>query len=96
MTGGDWTVCWGEVFQIYRAAGSGRVRAGDIVGFYYPHQPGHWLGCPGANCAKFDCPGFPTSAHGFASVDHWIRYWGEVFRVYANGKSYGTVINSGG
>ena len=86
---------FGEVFRIYRAAGSGHVRAGDVVGFYYPHQAGHWLGCPGANCFKADCPEFPTSAHGFASEDHWIRCWGEAFRVYTNGKSYGTVINSG-
>ena len=95
MTGGDWTACWGEVFRIYRAAGSGHVRAGDIVGFYYPYQPGFWLGCAGANCAKSDCPGSPTTAHGFASEDHWVRCWGEVFRIYANGKSSGTVINSG-
>ena len=86
---------WGEVFRIYRAAGSGHVRAGDIVGFYYPYQPGFWLGCAGANCAKSDCPGSPTTAHGFASEDHWVRCWGEVFRIYANGKSSGTVINSG-
>ena len=71
------------------------MRAGDIVGFYYPYQPGFWLGCAGANCANSDCPGSPTTAHGFASEDHWVRCWGEVFRVYANGKSSGTVINSG-
>ena len=93
--GNDWINCYGEVFQIYRASGPGRVRVGDLVGLYYPHQAGHWLGCPYEDCYKATCPGIPTITYGFASQDHWFRCFGEVFRIYANGKGNGAVINSG-
>ena len=95
MRGTDWTFCFGEVFRIYRASGSGLVRVGDLVGLYYPHQSGRWLGCRGVNCAKDTCPGQPTTTHGFASHEHWYRCWGEVFIIYSKGKSDGTIINDG-
>ena len=97
MTGDDWNTCHGEIFQIYRARGPGQVRAGDLVGLHYPNIPGKWLGCPGTTkgCEKTSCPGQPTIAHGFATLDNWFRCWGEVFRIYANGKNEGAVIKSG-
>ena len=97
MMGNDWDTCYGEVFQIYRASGPGRVRVGDLVGLYYPNLPGKWFGCPGIGrgCVKTICPGHPTIAHGFAAQDNWYRCWGEVFRIYTNGKRNGDVINSG-
>ena len=95
MTGSDWTRCWGEVFQIYRASGPGQVRVGDLVGLHYPHESGRWLGCPGSNCFKAACPGHPTTTYGFASQEHWYWCFGEVFKVYAKGKSNGAIINAG-
>ena len=92
MTGNDWTFCFGEVFKIYRASGPGQVHVGDLVGLYYLRER-KWLGCRGVNCTKDTCPGQPTTAHGFASEDHWYRCCGEVFRIYATGKSDGTIIN---
>lgn len=91
----DWRRCWGEVFRIYRAAGPGQIRVGDLVGIYYLNEDGRWLGCAGPYCAKATCPGRPTTENGFASRDHWYRCWGEVFRIYANDKNDTTVINYG-
>ena len=94
MMGSDWTNCWGEVFQIYRANGLGQVRVGDLVGLYYPREGGRWFGCGGSSCAKATCPGYPTTTYGFANQESWFRCWGEVFKIYARGKALGSVINS--
>ena len=94
MTGSDWTNCWGEVFRIYRAAGPGPVRAGDVVGIYYPRENGKWLGCAGSTCLKATCPGNPSTAHGFQTCDRWFKCWGEVFKIYAKRKGINAVINS--
>ena len=93
MTGEDWTTCSGLVFQIYRASGPGQVHVGDLVGLYFPNESGKWLGCREDNCAKHTCPGQPTTAHGFASQEHWYRCCGEVFKIYSKGKSDGALIN---
>ena len=95
MTGSDWTTCWGEVFQVYRASGPGQIHVGDLVGLHYPRGSIKWLGCRGVNCTKDTCPGQPTTAHGFASHEHWYRCWGEVFKIYSKNKSDGTIINDG-
>ena len=94
MTGSDWANCWGEVFQIYRLAGPGPVRVGDLVGLHYPHLYAHWLGCAGNKCAKAVCPGHPTIELGFRKQDYWLACWGEVFAIYAKGKSLNSEINS--
>ena len=95
ISGSDWTNCFGEVFQIYRAAGPGAVQVGDLVGLHYPRQPGHWLGCPGNQCDKRTCPGSPTTAHGFSSDEKWYICCGEVFKIYAEEKNVGDTINTG-
>ena len=95
MSGTDWTNCHGEVFKIYRASGPGQVRVGDLVGLYYPNVANQWLGCSGTTCPRSSCPGQPTTTHGFASEEHWYTCCGEVFKIYANGKSDCAVINSG-
>ncbi len=92
--GSDWNNCWGEVFEIYRAAGPGAVRVGDLVGLHYPRQRGNWLGCAGSHCVKATCPGHPTTAYGFANTDRFFQCYGEVFRIYARGKGSGAIINS--
>ena len=93
MSGDDWTNCAGEVFKIYRASGTGAVRVGDLVGIYYPLESGRWLDCSSDNCAKGTCPGTPTTAHGFATHEHWFTCWQSVFKIYAKGKSNGAIIN---
>lgn len=94
MSGNDWTNCWGEVFEIYRKEGPGDVKSGDTVGFYYPRQGGTWLGCGGSNCAKANCPGYPTTHDGFRDQASWHNCWGEVFKIFARGKPTGSIINS--
>jgi len=91
MSVSDWNNCWGEVFQIYRANGAGKVQVGDLVGLYYPREAGRWLGCAGSKCAKATCPGLPTTLHGFAASEDWYRCWGEVFKIYVKGKTSGPV-----
>ena len=88
--------CWGEVFELYRQSGPGTFCVGDMVGIHYPHQSGWWLGCPGGtDCGKFDCPGTPTSTYGFKDSSTWDACWGEVFHIYAMGKSFGNPIIEG-
>ena len=94
MRGSDWTDCWGEVFRIYRASGRGWIRVGDLVGLYYPRESGIWVGCSLSTCRMATCPGQPTAAYGFASQEQWFTCWGEVFKIYANGKNEGSIINS--
>ena len=94
MAGSDWTNCQGEVFQIYRAAGQGTVRVGDLVAFYFPQSEGNWLGCAGSSCKKATCPGNPSIAHGFSTADKWHKCGGEVFGIYAKGKANGEIVNS--
>ena len=89
----EWAFCWAEVFQIYRARGRGAVRVGDVVGVHYPHELGKWLGCVGGNCGRYTCPGIPSTTHGFHSQDKWTLCPGEVFRIYAQGKREGSIIN---
>ena len=91
MDGIDWNNCPADVYQIYRFRGLGSVRVGDIIGLYYP--PGrNWFSMAGGTGHGASCPGTPTSAYGFADEDKWLRCYGEVFRIYARGKSSGAVI----
>lgn len=95
FVGNDWIRCAGEVFQVYRADGPGEIHVGDLVGIFYPHKFTTWLGCSGSECQKSTCPGKPTATYGFATHDRWSTCSGEVFKIYANGKSDKTVINLG-
>ena len=94
MEGGDWTNCWGEVFRIYRLHGPGTVAVGDLVGIYYPRESGKWLGCAGSLCGKAGCPGQPTTEYGFENPEKWFQCYGEVFKIYARGKSLGEPIEA--
>ena len=67
---------------------------GDVVGIYYPCEPGKWMGCGGSNCAKSTCPGTPTTAYGFHNSENWFRCYGEAFKIYARGKSLGSAITA--
>lgn len=91
MEGDDWTNCWGEVFHIYRMNGPGSVTVGDVIGLFYPRE-GNWFSMAGGVGHKNPCPGSPTNASGFENEDNWFHCWGEVFRIYARGKSIGQII----
>ena len=92
ISGSEWN-CWGEVFRFYRTRGPGAVRVGDVVGVYYPREPGKWLGCAGGNCVKATCPGRPSNTYGFQNSEKWTVCPGEVFVIYAQGKTVGSTIN---
>ena len=93
IEGNDWERCSGEVFRIYRKEGPGPVRVGDTVGIYYTPR-GRWFGCSGPFCqARAGCPGIPTQSHGFNNPHLWLRCSGEVFEIYARGKSVGSLIS---
>ena len=90
----DFNHCFGEVFQIYRPS-PGDIRSGDLVALHYPQQHAKWLGCLGNVCHKEGCPGHPSTQYGFSREDRWYQCNGEVYRIFAYGKSTGAIINSG-
>ena len=91
MEGGNWNNCQADVYRIFRMNGPGPVMVGDAVGLYYP--PGNdWFSIAGGTGHRNPCPGSPTSCNGFANEDKWLICFGEVFRIYARGKSSGAVI----
>ena len=92
MEGSDWEDCPADVYQIYRRNGPGSVRVGNVIGLYHPHN-GHWFSMFDGTGHRDPCPGTPTSADGFESADKWEACSGEVFRIYARGKSNRDVIN---
>ena len=91
MTLDDWKTCYGEVFQIYRRSGPGPVSAGDEVGLYYPEES-KWLGCSAGNCGHSTCPGTPSVVYGFQDAERWKTCTGDVFNIYAAGKTAGATI----
>ena len=92
MEGIDWDNCPADVYQIYRRNGPGTVNVGDTIGLHHP-SGGQWFSAFGGTGHRNPCPGTPTTGHGFKAADRWVRCFGEVFRIYARGKSSGDVIN---
>ena len=91
ITEADKMGCRGERFRIYRASGPGIVRAGDLIGIYYPYGSS-WLGCAGSECVRASCPGTLSTTYGFQDIERWYRCYGEVFKIYARGKGIGDAI----
>jgi hypothetical protein len=89
--GADWTKCWGEVFQLYRALGPGNIVVGDFVGLYYKRE-GKWFSMLNGKGLKSTCPGSPNSQSGFSELEKWFICGGEVFQIYAKGKGLGAEI----
>ena len=85
--------CLGEVFTIYSKTASGHnIKVGDKVALYY-RRTGKWFGCWQNYCgSRYLCPGTPNYFYGFANALKWTQCWGEVFTIYAYGKSYGQSI----
>ena len=93
MEGEDWTNCWGEVFEIYRASGPGEVLVGDVVGLHYPRERGRWFSMDGEIGHKDPCPGTPNNTNGFEDTEKWYQCCDEVFKIYTRGKSIGETID---
>jgi len=81
------------VFKIYKDGG-GYIRVGNKVGLYYPSKR-KWFSCADSNCDAKSCPGAPNWYYGFASREKWGQCTGEVFQIYAYGKSFGAAIKDG-
>ena len=79
--------CRGEVFQIYRAAGAGQIKTGDVVGFYFPLKQ-RWIRA-GNPSDLAPCPGVPHNSNHRMN----LRCVGELFRIYARGKGTGQPID---
>ena len=90
----DWTRCPGEVLAIYRMKGPGPVLSGDTVGIYYPNGK-TWFSMSSGRGHKDSCPGVPNINTGFNRDSLWVKCWGDVFTVYAKGKSDGDQITRG-
>ena len=93
MRGNDWSSCYKNVFQIFRAKGYGDVRVGDLVGLYLIRETGKWFGCRATLCAKNTCPGAARYKYGFNTPELWYRCYGSVFQIYAHGKQLGDTVN---
>ena len=74
--------------------GAGAVHSGDTVGIYYPREK-NWFSMFQGRGHKSPCPGSPNINTGFNKEYLWFECWGEVFIVYAKGKSNGEQIKAG-
>ena len=94
--GSDWDYrCRGEVFQIYKPT-PGEIRSRDLIGLYYPLQPGNWLGCQGFECKKKEtCPGHSSIHYGFETRENWLRYYKNVYKIFAFEKGNGAPLYLG-
>ena len=86
MDTNDWSNCNANVYEIYRKDGLGSVVVGDVIGLYKRHAK-HWYSLYGGSAHGATCPGTPTTANGFENDEKWFNCPGEVFKIYARGKS---------
>ena len=84
--------CWGEDFQIIGEGTSlTSIKSGQRIRLRYLREH-KWLGCPSnVNCDKRTCPGTTSQGGNFANN----RCWGEIFIIYARGKTNGQTIYNG-
>ena len=83
--------CNGEVFQII---GDGTthhsIKAGQQIRLRFVRDSKSWMGCFHNNrCDRRSCPGTTSQATDFN------RCRGEIFRIYARGKTNGQIIYDG-
>jgi hypothetical protein len=83
--------CSGEIFRMYKRRGSGTIRIGDEVGLYYLGSK-TWMSAWDNDGGVSKCPGEPSIDFGMNTVPGKCK--GEVFRVYAVGKSLGEPLNN--
>lgn len=90
----DWTKCAANVFRIYHSNGPGVIRVGDYVAFYFPRARKWFSMYKTRGRLQIQCPGNPHSIYGFHRKDSWQYCGAEVFRIHAEGKSNGQVIET--
>ena len=83
--------CHGEEFQIIsNDTNYSTIKSGQEIRLRYLHELRTWMTCSGnTHCSKTTCPG--TSAQG----SDFNRCKGDLFRIYAQGKTNGEVIYNG-
>ena len=83
--------CGGEKFQIISDGTQGSpIKSGQRIRLRYLVEHNSWMGCPASNrCDKRPCPG--TSLQG----KDFNRCGGEIFRIYARGRTDGQTIYNG-
>ena len=90
----DWVDYSAQSFQIYRMNGKGNVRVGEVIALYYPYNH-DWITSNTQYLVRDNCPGNPSEAHGMADAKKWESCPGNVFKIYAKGKSVGDDILRG-
>ena len=88
----DWTTCAENVFQIYHNSGPGFIQVGDYVAIYFPRARKWFSMYRNRGHLQSQCPGLPNRIYGFHRADSWIYCGAEVFRIYAEGKKNGQII----
>ena len=85
--------CYGEEFQIIGEGTSySSIRVGQRIRIRYIHEHNTWIGCSSESyCAKATCPGTTVQGGSFTND----RCWGEIFKIYARGKTIGQIIYNG-
>ena len=85
--------CLGGVFQIIgkgATSQSRQIKSGQLIRLRYINEHNTWMGCPFNNsCDKRTCPGTNIQASNFTMC------YGEIFIIYARGKTNGQTIYNG-
>jgi hypothetical protein len=87
----DKQTCVGEIFRIYKRKGSGNIQVGDEIGLYYITAD-EWVSAWDFNGGVSGCPGSPSYIFGLDIASDECQ--GEIFRVYALGKSVGEDVRN--
>ena len=87
------TRCYGEDFQIIGEGTHGSsIKSGQQIRLSYLYEHNTWMSCSsGYRCGKATCPG--TTAQGSNFNNN--RCYGEIFKIYARGKTIGQTIYNG-
>ena len=85
--------CGGEVFQIIGEGATSQnrqIKSGQRIRLRFLREHNIWMGCPlNSYCDKRPCPGTNIQASNFN------RCAGEIFRIYARGRTNGQIIYNG-
>jgi len=87
--------CWGEEFQVIgEGPNFSPIKSGQRIRIRYLREHNSWMGCPNhekKTCDKRTCPGTTAQGKDFTND----RCWGEIFIMYARGRTNGQVIQNG-
>ena len=89
----DFNGCSGEVFRIIgEGTFKSSIKSGQRIRLRYLREKNAWMGCPSnKNCDHRTCPGTTSQGRNFANN----RCYGEIFRIYARGRTNGQIIYNG-